>query len=361
MNEDLLSKQLGIIFDREIFLLDSHKETWSIQINNDRKILIYDHAESLINIYVGLPDDDLKEYFVKYLVFYLVNEEEKIRYEQFEEWDPPIIHSASTGALIFFTLLQLGFKDKLIISIKARYEICLPKNWTNITLINFLSNLLTVDKRYLDIDFISHLLQFSKNQMHIDNPSYMRKIDNLQLGLADLGYDEIKESILGFNIEINRDKAKLISIFSDNGFDPSYEQSLQEIDEFINTNSSFVSSAMIGNMRAFMQDLVVDLSKRIAANFNESIPIIDASKPMGSYRNYLKSKLGLSDNDNSLINRYIDVLHSEGGHSFMANVEYFRLSKNIGIEICLFLLSKANNLKLLKKPNIENAIDDIPF
>jgi hypothetical protein len=33
-------------------------------------------------------------------------------------------------------------------------------------------------------------------------------------------------------------------------------------------------------------------------------------------------------------------LHEEGGHSFVSEKEYFRLSRNIAIEIALFVLSK---------------------
>jgi hypothetical protein len=59
------------------------------------------------------------------------------------------------------------------------------------------------------------------------------------------------------------------------------------------------------------------------------------------------------------MNKYVDILHSEGGHSFTSNVEYFRLAKNIGIEISLFLLSKARNLKLLR--NTPVVFTDIDF
>jgi len=174
-------------------------------------------------------------------------------------------------------------------------------------------------------------------------------VASVKLDLANLGYEEIKESILNVNIEINRDKEKLITIFSNNGFDQKYKKLLNEIDEYINTNSAIVTSGMIGNMRSFMEDLVTDLARKIAANNNEQIPENKDMGHMGNIRNYLRSKLELSNNDNQLINKYIEILHSEGGHSFMANIEYFRLAKNIGIEIGLFLLSRANNLNLLKK------------
>jgi uncharacterized protein YeeX (DUF496 family) len=168
------------------------------------------------------------------------------------------------------------------------------------------------------------------------------------VNFANVGYEKIKESISSVNIEINRDKEKLVILFSSYGFDNKYEHLLKEIDDYINTNSTVLSSGMIGNMRSFIEDLVTDLARKIAANSNEQIPENENMGSMGNYRNYLKSKLELSEKDHQLINKYIEILHAEGGHSFTANVEYFRLAKNIGIEIGLFLLSKANNLKLLK-------------
>jgi hypothetical protein len=213
---------------------------------------------------------------------------------------------------------------------------------------------LSTEKNYYDLELFTSLLYFSKNQVNYHGQSYHGQsyydlLSDLQMKLADVGYEEIKKSISGVNIEINRDKEKLISIFSNNNFDQKYEHLLQEIDKYINTNSTIITSGMVGNMRSFMEDLVIDLARKIAANNNEQIPENTDKGPMGNIRDYLKIKLELSDKDNQLINKYIDVLHSEGGHSFTSNVEYFRLAKNIGIEIGLFLLSKASNLNLLKK------------
>jgi len=347
MDKDVLQKQIYIIFDREKILLANNTIPWSVDNSNGDKKIIYDHSNTLVNLYTGLQDTELKQIFVDNLFHFFINGQEMIRTEHIDQWERDIISFSSTGALIFFTLLQLGFKDKLIELIKTRIEHCKAKEWTNITLVHFLHDLLSTGRKYLDIEFISSLLYFLKNQINNYSSSYDVLIDNVQLDLANLGYEEVKESILNVNIEINRDKEKLITIFSNNGFDQKYEKLLKEIDEYINTNSAIVTSGMIGNMRSFMEDLVTDLARKIAANNNEQIPENKDMGHMGNMRNYLKNKLELSDNDNQLINKYIEILHSEGGHSFMANVEYFRLAKNIGIEIGLFLLSKANNLNLL--------------
>jgi len=346
MGENVLHKQIDMIFNREKILLANNTMPWSVDESNGDKKIIYDHSNTLVNLYVGLQDVELKEMFINYLFVRFIDEQEKTEKEYINHEEYDILSFSSTGALIFFTLLQLGFKDDIIKHIKTRTDSCKGLGSSNITLVHFLHDFLSTGKEYLDIELITSLLYFSQNQVNNYSPTYAYLINSIQLDLANLGYEEVKESILNVNIEINRDKEKLITIFSNNGFDKKYEKLLKEIDEYINTNSTIVTSGMIGNMRSFMEDLLTDLARKIAANNNEQIPEEEKSH-MGNIRKYLKTKLELSDNDNHLINKYIDVLHSEGGHSFMANVEYFRLAKNIGIEIGLFLLSKTNNLNLL--------------
>ena len=44
------------------------------------------------------------------------------------------------------------------------------------------------------------------------------------------------------------------------------------------------------------------------------------------------------------INQFINILHNEGGHDFISEKEYFRLARNIAVEIDLLLLSKYERL-----------------
>jgi hypothetical protein len=348
MDKDKLTKSINIILEKERILLDVNKMPWAIQIQNGKKIMIYDHADTLINLYAGLQNAELKEHFTDFVIRIFLNDKEKVNYYE-QNFDYNIESFSSTVALIFFTLLQLGFRERLIPAIYMRIKNCNEEDGgTNITLVSFLNDLLTAEKRYFDIEMVTHLLYFAQNQSPKYNSFDAGLITDLKLKLVNLGYEEVKESISGVNIEINSDKAKLITIFSNNGFDAKYEKFLQEIDDYINTNSSIVSSGMISNMRSFMQDLITDLAKKIASVCDEQIPENEGMGEMGNIRNYLKAKLELSEKDNQLINKFIDILHSEGGHSFISNVEYFRLTKNIGIEICLFLLFRADNLNLLR-------------
>jgi hypothetical protein len=89
-----------------------------------------------------------------------------------------------------------------------------------------------------------------------------------------------------------------------------------------------------------MADLLKDIANRIAEGEGFKIPHVEGRGEMGDVRSYLKSKLDFSDADDKFIDSFIDILHIEGGHSFMSEKEYFRLSRNIAIEIALFALSK---------------------
>ena len=113
------------------------------------------------------------------------------------------------------------------------------------------------------------------------------------------------------------------------------------IDNFILADTSkVVNAGMISALRSFMADLLKDIANRIAQQEGSKIPHIEGRGEMGDIRGYLKSKLEFTGADDNFIDSFIDVLHIEGGHSFMSEKEYFRLSKNIAIEIALFVLSK---------------------
>ena len=97
---------------------------------------------------------------------------------------------------------------------------------------------------------------------------------------------------------------------------------------------------MIGNLRIFMADIFKDIARRISTKLEEEIPKIPNRAEMGNIRVYLKGKINLSDNEDKFINSFIDILHTEGGHSFTSEKIYFRLARNIAIEIALLVLSK---------------------
>jgi len=346
MNTDILISQIQIVLEREKMLLSNNEKTWLIDSENNNQI-IYEHADTLINIFSGLQDEEQKTVFRNRLIEFFIYDREITKTTPININDCEILLFSSVNALIFYTFYKLGLIKELTYCLSKRIDYCRISDYSNVTLVYFLFDL-PVTVKYFNIELITPLLNFIKCQPKGKCSSYDNILLKLQYTFVNTGYTEVKESILGVNIEINKDKEKLVTMFSNYSFDQKYESFLKEIDEYINTNSNIVASGMIGNMRSFMEDLITDIARKIAINSNEEIPENDNMGPMGNFRSYLKTKMELSDKDNQLINKYIDVLHSEGGHSFTSNIEYFRLAKNIGIEISLFLLSKIKNLNLIK-------------
>ncbi len=97
---------------------------------------------------------------------------------------------------------------------------------------------------------------------------------------------------------------------------------------------------MIGNLRVFMEDIFKDIGRNISNELNEQIPKMEGKGEMGNLRNYIRTKLELHENEDKFINNFISILHTEGGHSFTSEKEYFRLARNIAIEIALLILTK---------------------
>jgi len=62
-------------------------------------------------------------------------------------------------------------------------------------------------------------------------------------------------------------------------------------------------------------------------------------KKIGNKRDCIKKWLELTNKDNRLIDAYVEILNQEGGYACISQEKYFRLTKNIGIEIAFFLLS----------------------
>jgi hypothetical protein len=121
MNQTTLITHIEMVFEREKILLKNDKIPWSIQESNNNAMLIYETANTLINLYEGLSDLELKNIFIDYLSRNFIEDNEVVfAYEN--GFSSDVQSFSSTTALTFFVLLTLGFKDKLIDAIKIRQE-----------------------------------------------------------------------------------------------------------------------------------------------------------------------------------------------------------------------------------------------
>jgi hypothetical protein len=236
--------------------------------------------------------------------------------------------------LCSYALVELGYQNEALESLKKRrngrrgiYTLILTildKNYFDSSQLKGISNIVNTD--------------FEGSLSEVFEPNKI--VETLHQRLIQTRYDLLGKKIRKVNIEINQDKKTVSEKINLLGLSENYNELLNCIDDYILTDTPKpVNAGMINNLRGFMANLTKDIANRIAENEHEKIPHLKESE-MGNIRTYLKTKLNFTDNDDKLLDSFIDILHVEGGHSFMSEKEYFRLSRNIAIEIALFILSK---------------------
>jgi hypothetical protein len=146
---------------------------------------------------------------------------------------------------------------------------------------------------------------------------------------------------VGINEELNIDKERVIEKIAKYGFPQEMESFLLEVDKIHElSNWKSINSGMISNLRSFFEMLIENIAEQIKLKTGDEYPKnVDRAK-LGNLRHYIKTHLKLSSRDDELIDSFIKILHKEGGHAFLSEKKYFLLTKNIGIEIAYFLLSK---------------------
>lgn len=335
MDSETVETLVNITIEKEFD--DQKRGGWTYHVEEigGKNALNYEHSDTLIDIYSNISSQDQQvQAFISLLQNVIINQEEFRRVRQVAEY------YASGCSLCFFTLVRLGFIDKALDALGKRAE----KGKCTGDIFTLIALMVGEDLTYFDLNQLAKLTEIIKNlTVHGSDGIWRRAAmeqSTLLTKIRSVTYEVAKKSIRGVNIEINRDKEEVVSYISHFEFDDKYNKLLSEIDKYIYTESEIISSGMIGNLRSFMEDLLTDLAKKIAIHEEGDIPQYEGLGAMGCVRKYLKDNLELSDNDNSFINAYISVLHSEGGHSFVSNKDYFRLARNIGIEIVLLLLSK---------------------
>lgn len=336
-----IEKKLSIIFDK--VSSDQNKElkdTSYLQLSEIVSIN-FPNTDILIDIFTIIQQDEkIKESFIKIL-------EKKIQ-KDLESYLTihKGIHISGISPLCFLGLVKIGYIEYALEALERRVY----NKFGIYTVINKI-----LDQNYFNssqIEKIYEILRydFAKSSFIEGHGRYEIK-DILKKRLIELRYEFLKKEVRSINVEINQDKKTVTEKIQLFGFSPKYQEFLNSIDTFLNTeNSKSLNAGMISNLRTFLADLVTDVAHRIAEIEHEKIPLTKPSE-LGNMRSYLKNKLDLTDKDNKFIDSFIDVLHSEGGHAFMSEKEYFRLARNIAIEIALFILSKYGK----KYPKIEEA------
>lgn len=351
MEKDELGFCIDSVFDKERNDWSRGKLPWITEEKEEGvKIINYPHSDTLVDIFSNIQNNkDLKEEFFNILQKHIQRDEEEVI--KIELPLPPfnnVYRYVTVLPLCFYTLVRLGFVKESIKSIDSKpYTLEVGSQTHGLNgFIKFLYELFQSEENYfslIDLSYINIILEHSEVRREIEKTK-----KELQTFIINEKYNIIKKRIKSVNLEINQDRKVVSEKIKYLDFDPKYNKFLIEVDKFINTDTSgIVNSGMISNLRSFMENLIRDMVKKISSEDSEEIPKIKGLGDMGNIRNYLKTKLGLSDNDHKFINSFIDILHKEGGHTFTSEKEYFRLTRNICIEITLLILSKYE--KRLKK------------
>jgi hypothetical protein len=324
MEPDELEENLRIVFDKEESDQKGNVSTFFFTKEKEGMTLTYPNAETLLELFGVISNDNtLKSFFINSLKKTMINAEEF----QIMSLSTKVWTNVGTSPLCFYTLIELNYTNEAIECLKKRQQRC----QAIYGLINYM-----MDRNYfssLQLKEISNKLNADKNRSGIE--------DIIQRKIIESRFQLLKKQIKKINVEINQDKKTVSEKINLLGLSENYNELLNYLDNFILSDTSkVVNAGMISTLRTFMADLLKDVAKRIAEGKHEEIPKIDGKSEMRSIRTYLKTKLELSENEEKFIDSFVDILHAEGGHSFMSEKEYFRLSRNIAIEIALFILSK---------------------
>lgn len=153
------------------------------------------------------------------------------------------------------------------------------------------------------------------------------------------------------DVEIHSDQNEVVKLIKEFGFGSVLNEYLTDLSSKNIMEEDYIAFAWtINTFREFFWSMMYEISDKIVEitgtqlwdYFDDQNKRITTSVWIA--RKHIKDKLQLSDKDNALINKYMDIVHDEGWHNMFSSQTYFRLTKNIGIEILYMLLSKLKEL-----------------
>lgn len=266
--------------------------------------------------------------------FLQIIKEKLLTCEEITKFDGDHFRNHNAASLAFYFLLKIGKQDEIISLLKTMQE----RSSVHPTGL-FEDIFLFI---YIEPEIFNESLLDALGDLNDKLPS---SHDSVNKGVKDnittFKYFKLKQSLIEVNEELNIDKERAIDIIEKYSFPQNMVTFLLEIDKI----SPFaewqtVSSGMIGNIRFFFETLIKNLAAGIKNKTLEDYPADPNKGEMGNKRAYIKTHLKLSDKDDKLISSFVEILHKEGGHTFISEKKYFIMTKNIGIEIAYFLLSK---------------------
>lgn len=180
---------------------------------------------------------------------------------------------------------------------------------------------------------------------------YEELLDSITKRVYKIKEERLSASLLeGVNFEVNQDQTQLQGFISEFGFDIKLNELISKINEEIySAKDSFDFTGCIGHIRTLFERLCVSTALEI----EKKIQILSTDPPidrMGKARAYFRyGKVNfLSQEEDDLIDRLFYFLSDKGSHALESEKEYARISRNLVIELGLFLAEKLK--KYLSNP-----------
>ena len=145
----------------------------------------------------------------------------------------------------------------------------------------------------------------------------------------------------GVNFEINQDQTQLQNVITEFGFDKELNEIISKVNEKLyNAKDSFDFKNCIDLIRAFFETLCISIALEIQ-NKKQITPSESIDK-MGKAENYFLDKRVkfLTQAEHDLIVKFNGFISSKGVHALQSETEYARISRNLAIELGLFLMEK---------------------
>lgn len=240
------------------------------------------------------------------------------------------------ASLAYYFLMKIGKNEDIIDYLKKPV-----KTESNKRLILDILLFMHCEPVYFDEIMYTNIINAIENSL--SKPKTYKRL--FEKEFITIRYQRLKNELEGANEELNIHKEQVIEIISKYGFPSELVQFLLEIDKTTELPDwESVNSGMIGNLSAFFEELIKNIARNIKQITKREYPRDNKKGEMGILREYIKENLKLSKKDDELVDAFIAILIKEGGHAFLSERRYFLLTKNIGIEIAYFLLSKLKDL-----------------
>lgn len=328
----------------------TNKELKDIKENITRFNIIWNdieylNADTIRDIYQSFDSENeaLKECFIECLLnFLLIKNSDSIEVKNWEEY------YLWSSAVIFFWLCKIWYvKD-------AVDYLCANKENNIATAMDLIYKLLEKDINYLswnDLWNIQIKIQNLQDTWYFYFDKLKNELDNK---ITEIRFQEIRQKVNSNNIEINNDKKKVQEYLKNFWFEELYNKVLTDVDKYLNSWDEILLASAIWSFREFFKFFYIDLAKKIATiNWLDKIPENEKSTTeIWHAREYIKKEFNLSSEEKNFFDNYKDITTNNWAHALVKESRYFRLARNIWIEIALFHLSKYEDyIKLKTSPN----------